>query len=365
MKTILLITSKESSAFRAIAESISIYSKKQGWAIHIITSKNFGEAVRTANSWNADGGIIYAAQPNGLNCRDGKWPMPTVLISPSAATSGQRTVVHDSHITGEIAARKLAQLGLDSFAFAADVPLQPWAAKRLKTYRQTLSEYGRSVHIFQGGDLSEWLLKLPRRCGLFAANDMIAEKIVAAAKVAGIEVPYDLAVLGCDDDVRICEHAETTISSIRPDYAKGGMLAVQMLADAMEGLDTGPTRTFGDVGVVHRASTRLTAYRSPDVSAALEYVRLNAFSGISASDVISRMKCSRRSAENMFRAATGRSILEEIQSVRLNEAKRLLANPMVKIGAIAAQTGYRSENFFVRLFKRETGMTPSQWRSSV
>jgi AraC-like DNA-binding protein len=66
----------------------------------------------------------------------------------------------------------------------------------------------------------------------------------------------------------------------------------------------------------------------------------------------------------MFRAATGRSILEEIQGTRLNEVKRLLANPLVKIGAIAAQTGYRSENFLTRLFRRETGMTPSQWRKS-
>jgi AraC-like DNA-binding protein len=36
----------------------------------------------------------------------------------------------------------------------------------------------------------------------------------------------------------------------------------------------------------------------------------------------------------------------------------------MKIGAIAAQTGYHSENFLTRLFKRETGFTPSQWRKS-
>ena len=121
---------------------------------------------------------------------------------------------------------------------------------------------------------------------------------------------------------------------------------------------------FGDVGVIHRASTRVTAYKSPDVAAALEYIRLNALSGISASDVLSRMKGSRRSAENAFRAATGHSIVEEIQAVRLVEVKRLLSNPMLKISAIAARAGYRSENFLTRLFKRETGMTPSEWRRS-
>ena len=49
----------------------------------------------------------------------------------------------------------------------------------------------------------------------------------------------------------------------------------------------------------------------------------------------------------------------------MSEVKRLLMNPFVKIGTIAAQTGYRSENFLTRLFKRETGLTPSQWRKSA
>jgi LacI family transcriptional regulator len=216
--------------------------------------------------------------------------------------------------------------------------------------------------VYDGGDLHAWLRALPKPCGIFAANDMMAERIVATAKAEGLEVPYDLAVLGCDDDARICEHAETSISSIRPDYTKGGMLAVQMLADAMNGTYSGSVGMFGDIGAVHRASTRVTIYKSPAILDALEYIRLNALSGISASNVISRIKGSRRSAENMFRAAIGHSILAEIQSVRLNEVKRLLTNPLMKIGAIAARTGYRSENFLTRLFKRETGMTPSQWR---
>ena len=261
-----------------------------------------------------------------------------------------------------MAARELGNLGLDNFAFAADHPMQPWAERRLFTYSSELAKRGRTANVYDGYDLRIWLRSLPKPCGIFAANDLMAERIIATAKAEGLEVPYDLAVLGCDDDTRICEHAETSISSIRPDYAKGGMLAVQMLAEAMDGLNAEPLQMFGDTGVIHRASTRVTTYRSPVVSDALEYIRINAISGISASDVISRMKGSRRSAENTFRAVTGHSILEEIQAERLNEVKRLLANPLIKIGAIAIQSGYHSENFLTRLFKRKTGMTPSQWR---
>ena len=364
MKTILLITGKESSVFRAIAESISICSKKREWALHIIAAVNAEDAKSITESWHADGCIVYASSPNGLNRKNINLRVPTVYISPVWESNGKLTVSHDSSITGRVAARELGNLGLDNFAFAADHPMQPWAERRLFTYSSELAKRGRTVNVYDGDDFCVWLRSLPKPSGIFAANDMMAERIVATAKTEGLEVPYDLAVLGCDDDARICEHAETSISSIRPDYTKGGMLAVQMLSAAMEGLETESIQMFGDVGVIHRASTRLTAYRSPVVLEALEYIRLNAFSGISALDVVSRMRGSRRTAENMFRAVTGHSILEEIQSVRLNEVKRLLANPLMKIGAIAARTGYRSENFLTRLFKRETGMTPSQWRKS-
>ena len=363
MKTILLITGKESSVFRAIAESISICSKKREWALHIIAAVNAEDAKSITESWHADGCIVYASSPNGLNLKNINLRVPTVYISPVWESKGKFTVSHDSCITGSVAARELGNLGLDNFAFAANHPMPPWAERRLSTYSSELAKRGRTANVYDGNDLRAWLRSLPKPCGIFAANDMMAERIVATAKAEGLEVPYDLAVLGCDD-ARICEHAETTISSIRPDYTKGGMLAVQMLADAMDGLKTETVQMFGDAGIIHRASTRVTTYRSPVVSNALEYIRLNALSGISASDVLSKMKGSRRSAENLFRTATGHSILEEIQSVRLNQVKRLLSNPLMKIGAIAARTGYRSENFLTRLFKRKTGMTPSQWRKS-
>jgi LacI family transcriptional regulator len=362
MKTVLLMTHIESSVFRAIAESISICSKKRGWALHVISAADAKNAKSIAESWHADGCIVYAATPSGLNLKNIDLHVPTVCISPTWESKSKLTVSHDSSITGSAAARELGNLGLDNFAFASDHPIPPWAKKRLSTYSSELAKRGRTANVYGGTDLSGWLRSLPKPCGVFAANDVMAERIVATAKAEGLEVPYDLAILGCDDDARICEHAETSISSIRPDYAKGGMLAVQMLADAMDGLKTEPLQMFGDTGIIHRASTRVTTYRSPAVADALEYIRLNALSGISASDVLSKMKGSRRSAENMFRAATGHSILEEIQAVRLNEVKRLLSNPLMKIGAIAAQTGYRSENFLTRLFKRKTGMTPSQWR---
>ena len=366
MRTILLLTVNETPTFKAVADSILPLAKERAWAVHVIAiGRTAANATELIGTWNPDGCILYAPSAEDIAKITKRWRIPTVLVSPTFATRKTTVVAHDSRSTGELAAHELVKLGFDNFAFAAATTDVAWVNARLAGFKETLGRCGRKVDVFRGGSLRNWLKSLPKPCGLFAANDMMAERTVSAATTAGIDIPFDLAVLGCDDDARICEHAEITISSIRPDYTRCGMLTMESLAAAMNGKRVASPQLFGDVGVTNRASTRLIAWRRPEISFALEYIRANALSSITAADVLAQIKGSRRSAENAFRTATGRSILEEIQSVRLDEVKRLLANPFVKIGSIAARVGYGSENFLTRLFKRETGLTPSQWRSAT
>ena len=287
-----------------------------------------------------------------------------VTINAPRPVPGATAVAHDSRSTGLLAAKELLSLGLDNFAFFSTVARRPWAETRFECFAAEMESRGLHVLRYHRGDIGGWLRSLPKPCGLFAANDMAAERIVSEAFAHGISVPDDMAVVGCDDDPRICEHAEVTISSVRPDFPRCAGIAVDAMSGAMDRGNPGGELIYGDIGVTRRASTRLMAGCPAQVSSMLEFIRLNALSGISASDVLKRFPGSRRSAETLFRKAVGHSIVNEIQSVRLSAVKRLLADPLVKIGSIASRVGYNSENFLTRLFKRETGQTPSQWRDS-
>ena len=192
----------------------------------------------------------------------------------------------------------------------------------------------------------------------------MAERIASEAFARAIDIPDDIALVGCDDNPQICEHAEVSISSIRPDFPRCAALAVDALGNIMEGTPYTGETVYGDVGVTRRASTRRIAGHSPQTAKMLEFIRLNALSGITTADVIGRFPGSRRSSEMHFRKATGHSILEEIMSVRLAEVERLLLNPSVKIGSIASRTGYDSENFLAHLFRRTHGMTMREWRKA-
>jgi transcriptional regulator GlxA family with amidase domain len=69
-----------------------------------------------------------------------------------------------------------------------------------------------------------------------------------------------------------------------------------------------------------------------------------------------------RTLKRRFKAATGSSLIEYLQNLRVEEAKRLLENTPLPIEDIGEQVGYSDTSFFRRLFKRLTGLTPSHYR---
>ena len=59
------------------------------------------------------------------------------------------------------------------------------------------------------------------------------------------------------------------------------------------------------------------------------------------------------------------TVNEYITGLRLEKAKELLRDPSVKLYDICAMIGYTSPPYFTKLFKRHTGLTPSEYRDTV
>jgi len=69
-----------------------------------------------------------------------------------------------------------------------------------------------------------------------------------------------------------------------------------------------------------------------------------------------------RTIKRRFKAATGASLMEYVQNLRIEEAKRLLETGNASFDEIAFDVGYENPGFFRSLFKRRTGLTPTQYR---
>jgi transcriptional regulator GlxA family with amidase domain len=69
-----------------------------------------------------------------------------------------------------------------------------------------------------------------------------------------------------------------------------------------------------------------------------------------------------RTLKRRFKAATGQSLIDYVQNLRIEEAKRLLETTRASVEEIGHEAGYENQAFFGRLFKRRTGLTPGQYR---
>ena len=69
-----------------------------------------------------------------------------------------------------------------------------------------------------------------------------------------------------------------------------------------------------------------------------------------------------RTLKRRFKTATGTTLINYLQNLRIEEAKRLLESGQMPVDEISAQVSYEDPSFFRRLFKRRTGLTPSQYR---
>lgn len=77
---------------------------------------------------------------------------------------------------------------------------------------------------------------------------------------------------------------------------------------------------------------------------------------------VARAKIPERTLKRRFKAATGLSLIEHLQNLRVEEAKRLLERGELPVDEISAEVGYDDASFFRRLFRRRTGIMPSEYR---
>ena len=380
MKTVLYFKASARAPSQLKHDGVYRIAKPLGWHIQTVDAVNgeFADVRRILKFWNPDGAIVDCG---GLTApppaRDfGSCPVIFIGRRPTHVGEKTFTTCEDLQATGFMAAHELLSLGYRDYAFVGFPERRFWSDERERGFREAVVLNGKRFHAFtrrarpndpltRAALLREWLKSLPKPCGLFAANDPVAKEVANACQAESIAVPEDLAILGVDNDETICERSSPRLSSIAMDFERSGAIAMRMLAARFHSPRMKPAnRTFPPLMVVRRESTRAKAGVNGDVAQAVAFIRQHACEGLRAADVVKRMPGSRRLAEIRFRAALGHSILDEIQSVRLERANELLKNSSLSVQAIANFCGYASESSFHRIYRKTFGHSPRQSRGA-
>ncbi|MBL9138279.1 MAG: DNA-binding transcriptional regulator [Verrucomicrobiales bacterium] len=373
VRRVLLLVESSRSSGRSLLRGIADYARIHGpWAF-------YWEPGGLEKAWPR----LRALDVSGIILRDVEnldevlaCGIPAVVVGHNRVEiEGLANVVTDSHGIARLAAEHLLARGFRHFAFCGLEGL-PWSTLRGDAFRRCIQSAGFVLDEYpvlgsrvrrgwsaERRSMAEWLRRLPKPLGVMACNDDRGEQVVEACKIAGLEVPDEVAIVGADNDDLVCDLCDPPMSSVAIHFERAGFEAAQVLDQLMRGRTLSAAKIVVQAShVVTRRSTDILAVADPRLATALRFIRDHANEAISVPDVARAAGLSRRVLEKRFQVHLRRSALSEIRRIRVSQLCRLLAETSQPISQIAQTLGYTGAEHLARYFRREKDMSPLAYR---
>jgi LacI family transcriptional regulator len=361
-----------------LMRGIAGYSHEHGhW--HVYTAPEGTEASLFFSETYSWDGLIVRVTSAAEARRILKLRVPTVSVGSARVPSSAlpRVKVDDDALTA-LAVRHMHSSGLRQFAYCSwfkrgEEDRGPAFAANLATRGLNCEFYSDFTSLPTSArwqarqrDLVKWVRRLPKPVGILTWNPDVACQLIEACNVAQVPVPQEAAIITGDDDPMKCELSNPTISAIEIPAERIGYEAAALL-DRLMGGRPAPAHPIliEPAGIVTvRESSNVSTLPDRDVHLAVQFIREHSAEPIRMDEVARRLAVSRRWLERHFVKALGHSPHEELQRCRLERAKKMLLESDLSATRIATVCGFGSPSYFNTFFRRLTGLTPLQFRSS-
>lgn len=112
------------------------------------------------------------------------------------------------------------------------------------------------------------------------------------------------------------------------------------------------------------ADAKENSQYSPVIRDVLSYISINYTQNITLQELSRIHHVSPEHLSRQFKQETGITLIHYISDLRVKKASELLKSSRLSIADISMYVGYADSNYFVKVFKKRYGMTPSAYRSS-
>jgi LacI family transcriptional regulator len=332
--------------------------------------------------WSFTGAITWADRENSWIEKLVQRGVKVVECGPSwQGVEGIATVAFDVESRCGRVIDYFASLHRSSVAFvASNLNLRPSQMKRNQTFARLATEAGMqpAAHDIHGPhpdlmrerlfnvehelELLRFLDKLPKPAAVWCENDFIAQMVLGAAAVLKIEVPQQLAVLGTGD-YHVASVHQPSISTVPNRGEEVGYQAARLLHEWLEIDGRQPQDHLMEAPpVVVRQSTAITEVHDELMIRAQRLINEQACEGLTVDALAELLDVSKRTLEVQYAKTTSTTPGEEIRRTKVERAQHLLLETHERVGDIAVSCGFSEQSKFCRFFKRETGLTPTQFR---
>jgi LacI family transcriptional regulator len=328
-------------------------------------------------SWNIDGIIVHANNLKQLELFR-KWRVPVVNIGEDLNFNCQipRLALNNQRI-GRLAAEHLIGLGLKNLVFHG-VHGRWYSDERLRGFKQAAKDANLKAGSFllphmtrdalwneRYEPIKRWLKTLPLPIGIFAVHDFRASIVLSACREIGLRVPEDVAVIGSDNNLMVCEFTAPTLTSVCVNAYRMGYESARLLDKLMRGEPAPSEPVLIDPSeVMARASTDVLHADDVVVRRAIQYLQQNYAKSFTMDAVAEAAHVSRRLLEMRFRAERKTSPAMFLNNLRLQKAKALFAVRDCKpTEEIARISGFGTGKNLRAAFQRLQKSTPNKFRS--
>jgi len=94
------------------------------------------------------------------------------------------------------------------------------------------------------------------------------------------------------------------------------------------------------------------------------FIRNNYNRNLTLEEIADSVYLSPYYVSRIFKESQSITVMDYVTRVKLDEAKKMLGNTRYKIDEIAVRLGYSDASYFSKVFKKNEGMTPTQFRQS-
>lgn len=371
----------EPAVIRGIADYISDHNLD--WIIHRYRGalQDFRRINR--KRFALDGLVTYCLNPNdrdiGLSMR-----YPVVNLSSQLADlRGLPSVQVDHEEVGCLAARhfmdrgfrKILYLGLDMnvcrqhllglerVAQTTGVEIVPLTLPNvIREVRPKGPSADQAHPFFYNPETVRQCLEPHRGSGLFCCDDTLALRLSPVLRHLGYQVPFDFALLGCNDE-SLCYLDHPHRSSVCLPAHELGYETMRLMERLLSTPTTAPQVVrVPPTHVAARASSDCHRIDDPVVRRALDFMRANLLHGPPVDAVAAAAGVSRRLLEQRFRQHLNRGVLQHFTILRLERVRRLLRETSLPIEKVAELGGFTTGNRLSIVFKQHTGLSPRAFR---
>ncbi len=250
-RTVGIVVTTIADPFAAgVVDGIEDAATEFGFSVFLANSNADPEreirVVRSFEERRVDGIIVTSSRAGAIYVRMiGQLRIPIVLLNNQHPSEYVQSVMIDNVEASARATSHLIELGHQNIAYLGDRYGEQSDTERFSGYRHALQAAGlcfRPEFIVLGDGkpeggmkaMAQLLALAERPTAVFCYNDMSALGALRQVRVAGLQVPGDISLIGFDD-LYISQYMQPALTTLRQPMRQMGRMAMETLIQLLKG----------------------------------------------------------------------------------------------------------------------------------